>query len=85
MNENPEQKKEKQSRGSQAAIGLGYQLLATGLVCIGGGYYMDQRSGGGHAWTIGGVFAAFVLGGYEVWKLVKLLEREDAEKTDGKK
>lgn len=80
-----EEKPKEPNRGTQAAIGLGYQLLAIGLVCIGGGYYLDQRAGGGHTWVLIGVFASFLLGGYEVWKLIKLLEREDAKEHEQKK
>lgn len=73
------------SRGTQAAIGIGYQLLAAMAVFVGGGYWLDQRRGGGHLWTLIGVGCAFVYGIYEVWKLVKMLEKEDAEQHARKK
>lgn len=69
------------SPGTQAAMSLGYQLLAAMLIFAGGGYWLDQRRGGGVAFTLTGVTLALLYGGYEVWKLVKLLEREQ-EKDD---
>ena len=68
--------------GAQGAIGLGYQLLAAMILFAGGGYWLDQRRGDGVAFTLGGVALAFLDGGYEVWKLVKMLERE--QKSDDK-
>ena len=47
------------------------------------GWWMDQRRGGGSAWTLGGIFMAFVYGGYEVWKVVRALNREDAAGKPG--
>ncbi len=61
---------------------LGYQLLAAMMVFVGGGYWLDSRLGSGHTWTLAGVGLAFFYGGYEVWKLVKQLEREANRKDD---
>ncbi len=60
---------------------LGYQLLAAMILFVGGGYWLDQKGGGGHLWTLVGIGFAFVYGGYEVWKLVKQLEKEDENRT----
>lgn len=79
-----ESDKKPPSRGTQNAISLGYQLLAAMIVCVGGGYWLDQKRGGGHLWTLIGIGFAFVYGGYEVWKLVKQLEQEDAAQSKSK-
>ncbi len=71
--------KEKPSAGTQAAIGLGYQMLSAMAVFVGGGYYLDSRRGGGHLYTLIGVALAFVYSGYEVWKLLRLMNEEDAK------
>ncbi|HMP88908.1 MAG TPA: AtpZ/AtpI family protein [Kiritimatiellia bacterium] len=63
----------------QSAIGLGYLLLAGGLVFVGGGYYIDHLRGGGLVFTLIGVALAFVYGGYEVWKLVRAINADDVE------
>jgi len=60
----------------EAAIGLGYQFLAAMLFFVGGGYYIDRRRGGGVAFTLAGVGFALCYCVYEVWKLVRLLEKE---------
>lgn len=71
---------EKVNPGTQAAIGLGYQMLAAMGVFVGGGWYLDHRRGGGHLFTLIGVALAFVYGGYEVWKLVRMMNREEEER-----
>jgi F0F1-type ATP synthase assembly protein I len=67
------------SSGLQGAVGLGYQLLAAMLIFVGGGYWLDQRRGGGTAFTLGGVALAFIYGVYEVWKLVRQIDREERD------
>lgn len=71
---------EKVNPGTQAAIGLGYQMLAAMAIFVGGGYYLDRRRGGGHLFTLIGVGLAFLYGGYEVWKLVRMMNREEEER-----
>jgi len=65
------------NRGTQAAIGLGYQMLAAMAIFVGGGYYLDARRGGGHLYVLIGVGLAFLYGGYEVWKLVRMINEEE--------
>jgi hypothetical protein len=72
-----EKKPEKVDPGTQAAIGLGYQMLAAMGFFVGGGYYLDRRYDSEHTFTLLGVGLAFVYSGYEVWKLVRLMNRED--------
>lgn len=70
---------------AQSAIGLGYQLMAAVLFFVGGGYYLDSRHGGeGHVFTLLGMALAFIYGGYEVWKLVRLMEKEEQQSTRDK-
>ena len=59
-----------------AALGLGTQLAAGMIVFAGLGYVLDRRYGDGVAFTLGGVALALLYGGYEVWKVVRLLQRE---------
>jgi hypothetical protein len=61
------------------AMGLGTQLAAGFAVFAWLGWRMDHRHGGeGSTWTLVGLFMAFAYGGYEVWKLVRALNRENA-------
>lgn len=71
------EKNQAPNRTLQSAIGLGYQFLAATLLFVGAGYYIDLKRGGGSAFTLIGVLLTFLYGGYEVWKLVKFLEKED--------
>jgi hypothetical protein len=45
------------------------------------GFYLDAKRGGGFAWTLTGLLLALVICGYEVWKLVRHLDREDRQRT----
>lgn len=72
----------KPSSANQAAMTLGYQLLSAMIICVGGGYWLDMKRGGGHLWTLIGIGFAFVFGGYEVWKLVRQLNNEDAQEKN---
>ncbi|HMO99673.1 MAG TPA: AtpZ/AtpI family protein [Kiritimatiellia bacterium] len=68
------------SPAKAAAVGLGYQFLAAMLIFVGGGYYLDQRRGGeSHLFTLIGVALAFLYSGYEVWKVVRILEKESGK------
>lgn len=65
-----------------SALSLGTQLAAGMIVFAGLGYALDRRYGDGVAFTLGGVALALLYGGYEVWKVVRLLQREsDAPKV----
>lgn len=61
------------------ALGLGSQLTAGFVVFTWLGWWVDHRLGGGSTCTLIGILLAFVYGGYEVWKLVRALNREAAE------
>ena len=53
-------------------------MTAGMAVFAGAGYFIDQKTGGGQGWTLGGIFLGLFYCGYEVWKLVhhsnKLIE-----------
>ena len=68
------------SSTAQAALGLGYQLMAAFMIFAGSGYYLDKKYDTSHLYTLIGVALAFLYGGYEVWKLVTVMEREDRNK-----
>jgi hypothetical protein len=66
------------------AIGLGTDLLAGMLVFTAGGYWVDQKRHTGLFWTLCGMFLGILYGGYEVWKLVRAINAEDARRDAGK-
>jgi hypothetical protein len=69
-------------RFARRAIALGTNL-AVGMVAFSlGGYWLDARRGGGLLWTLVGMFLGLVYGGYEVWKVVRELERQDRGRQD---
>lgn len=61
-----------------SALNLGLQLAAGMFFFAGIGYAVDHRRGGGVAFTLAGVFLGLLYGAYEVWKVVRLLQKEDA-------
>lgn len=66
------------------ALGLGSQLLAGMVIFTWLGWWVDGKRGGGSAWTLTGIFLGLLYGGYEVWKLVRVLNREAAESAKPK-
>ncbi len=68
-----------------SAIGLGSQLAVGMAVFAGLGYWLDHRQGGdGTAFTLSGIFLGLLYGGYEVWKVVRLLQAE-SKPTQGRR
>ena len=65
------------------ALSLGMNMAAGVAVFTAIGYYLDQKRGGGKAWTLCGIFMGLFYGGYEVWKVVREIERRysDDQKT----
>ncbi len=66
---------EDSQRALHRAVGLGMDLLAGTVLFTMGGYWLDRRRGTGVFWTVCGMVLAFVYGGYEVWKVVRLIDR----------
>jgi hypothetical protein len=63
---------------SSRAIALGMNLAAGMAVFTFLGYWIDTRRGGGPGpWTLAGMFTGLLYGAYEVWKVVRPLNREN--------
>jgi len=66
------------------AMGLGTQLLSGMVVCTAAGWWVDRKiGGGGRTWTLVGILAGLVYGGYEVWCLIRVLTREEQDTGKG--
>lgn len=61
--------------GTNLAVGM---ALFTFL-----GYVLDQKRGGGVAFTLCGALVGIAYGAYEVWKTVQLINARDPEKPAG--
>jgi len=58
------------------ALGLGY-TIAGGMAFFSWiGYMVDKKRGTGPFWTVVGMFMGLIFGGYEVWKLTRLYNRD---------
>lgn len=66
------------SGGLSRALSLGTNLAAGMAVFTLIGYWIDKKRGGGGAgtWTLVGMFMGLAYGAYEVWKVVRLLNRD---------
>lgn len=67
------------------AIMLGLNMAVGVVVFTLAGYWLDQKRGGGKAWTLCGIFMGLFYGAYEVWKVVRELNRKGIERkgSDG--
>jgi hypothetical protein len=65
------------------AVGLGTTLAVgmAGFSLI--GYLIDRKRGGGVLFTLCGMVMGLLYGGYEVWKVVRILSQQD-KKEPGK-
>jgi hypothetical protein len=61
------------------ALGLGAHLTAGLLAFTFLGRLIDRRRGGGDLFTLCGIFLGLAYGGYEVWKVVRGLQREETD------
>ena len=61
------------------AISLGLNMAVGVVVFTLAGYWLDQRRGGGKAFTLCGIFMGLFYGAYEVWKVVRQLSKKAAE------
>ncbi len=62
------------------AMSLGINMGAGMAVFTYLGYYIDQKRGGGQAFTLGGIFLGLFYCGYEVWKIVRKQSEEIPKK-----
>ena len=60
-----------------SAISLGTNLAVGMAVFASLGYFIDKRTGGGSLFTLMGIFLGLFYGGYEVWKTVQSLNRQE--------
>lgn len=68
------------------AIAFGTQFAAGMAFFTAIGWWIDQRRAeGSQAFTLAGIFLGLFYGGYELWKLIRAIQAEDAKKDDGKK
>jgi hypothetical protein len=54
-------------------MAFGYTIIAEFLFFSIGGYFLDQKLNTGYIWTLIGIGLAFVMIGYEIWKISKKL------------
>lgn len=59
--------------GTNIAVGMGLFTLL--------GLYIDSRRGGGVSFTVAGAFLGFVYAGYELWRTIMMLQRDDMAET----
>jgi hypothetical protein len=75
MPETPEEKRLAERSLLAQSLVLGTNLAVGMAVFAAGGYWIDQKRGGGGAFTLAGIFLGLFYGGYEVWKLIKRLPK----------
>ena len=54
-----------------SALSFGYTSAVGFFICVGLGYWADQRFAGRGTWTLVGVLAGVLLIAVEIWKLVQ--------------
>ena len=66
-----------------SALALGMNLAAGMALFSIGGYYLDVQSDEGqYPWTLTGMFLGLVYSAYEVWKVVRRLNKRDQSNGD---
>ena len=75
MPDDNEKERLKKRSALVSAISLGTNLAVGMAVFAAGGWWIDQKRGGGNAFTLLGIFMGLFYGGYEVWKTVRALEK----------
>ena len=66
------------------AVMLGMNCAVGMAVFTFAGYWVDQKRGGGLLFTLIGMTLGLGYGAYEVWKVVRQIQRKDAERKIGK-
>ena len=59
------------------ALMLGTNMVVAVAVFAFLGHWVDSRRGGGDFWTLVGAVVGLAVAGYEVWKVVRMLNAED--------
>jgi hypothetical protein len=65
-----------------SAIALGTQLVVGMTAFSLLGWYIDRRRGGGLACTLAGIFLGLFYCGYEVWKVIRRIQEQEAADKD---
>ena len=61
------------------ALMLGLNMAVGVVVFTMAGHWVDQKRGGGKAFTLCGIFMGLFYGAYEVWKVVRQLSKKVSE------
>lgn len=64
------------------ALTAGFDLAVGVGVFTFGGYWLDQRRGGGMRWTLWGALLGFLYVGYELWKVLRGLRDEEKRRAE---
>jgi len=62
-------------KDTTSRISLGLNLAAGMIFFTYGGYFIDQKRGGGQFWTLIGICLGFLYCGYEIWKLLRQINK----------
>lgn len=65
---------ERERAGIGAALSFGMTFTAAMVVFPALGWWIDQKRGGGQGFALAGIFLGLFYGGYELWKLIRLLQ-----------
>lgn len=69
--------------GVSRALTLGFDIaVGVGLFSF-GGYWLDQRRGGGVGWTLAGMCIGLAYAGYEIWRALRAVEDADKARKAG--
>jgi hypothetical protein len=55
-------------------INVGTTFAVAVALFAGGGYWLDQRRGGGILWTLVGAGLGLAYGAYEIWMMIRKIE-----------
>lgn len=71
-----------QQRSPPSLAMFGTSLGVGSAVLILGGYWMDQRAGGGYTRTLLGLLLAILYVAYETWKLTRMIAATGKKNAD---
>ena len=70
----------KNARNPAAQLGIVIALAMSGFTLL--GVWLDKRYGTGFIFTLAGLALAVVFVGYELWKLTKLIDKDETQNDD---
>ena len=62
-------------KGAGRALSIGFEFAVGIAVFTFGGYWLDQKAGGGQRWTLTGFGLGVLYAAYELWKAVQNLQQ----------